>query len=51
MAEMERLRGDESKFKLFARLWATSKIALEKALNLVKELEKDRSDELNMNTT
>jgi hypothetical protein len=40
MAEIERLNADEKTFKAFATLQATTKKALEKAFNAVKDVER-----------
>ena len=45
MAEMERLKADEKTFKAFATLKGTTKTALEKAYNAVKEIENVGSDD------
>lgn len=47
MAEMERMKADEKTFKAFASLEVTTKKALEKALNSLKELDKDCTEEMN----
>jgi hypothetical protein len=44
MAEMEKLKADEKIFKAFTTLKATTKLALKKAYNAVKE-GNDRSDD------
>jgi hypothetical protein len=48
MAEMEKLKADEKMFKAFATLKATTKDALEKAYNAVKEIEGVGSDDMDL---
>ena len=48
MAEMERLKADEKTFKAFATLKATTKVALEKAYNSVKENKDKGSDDMDL---
>jgi hypothetical protein len=48
MAEMERLKADEKTYKAFATLEATTKKALEKAFNEVKEMEEAFSSDMDI---
>jgi hypothetical protein len=48
MAEMERLKADEKSFKAFATLEATTKKALGKALDSLKQVEQESTE--NMDT-
>ena len=48
MAKMERLKADEKTFKAFATLKATTKVALEKAYNSVKENKDKGSDDMDL---
>jgi hypothetical protein len=41
MAELERLKADEKRYKAFAELQSMTKTALEKALNSLKEIGED----------
>ena len=48
MAKMERLKADEKTFKAFATFKATTKVALEKAYNSVKENKDNGSDDMDL---
>lgn len=46
MAEMERLKADEKTYKAFATLQGTTKMALEKALKSLKDMENDGIEDI-----
>lgn len=48
MADMERLKADEQMFKAFATLEATTRNAIEKAINAVKEIEEASSNDMDL---